>query len=93
MEGPSLKTWRYNNGMEKKPRKRLDRGFMIEYSIKIKDEANTVTVRDIEPSAFLLCKDNALLSEKIGEALIKFGFDLTNDSPEITIKAKMVWQF
>lgn len=65
---------------------------MIEYTIRIKDEANTLTVEDTSYDPILLSTDNQYLKDKVNEALVKFGYDPHMESPEIVVKFKMVWQ-
>jgi hypothetical protein len=65
---------------------------MIEYSITIKDEKNTYILKDFELEKLLMSKDNLLLKGKIEGALLDFGFDPKQESPQIFVKAKLNWQ-
>jgi hypothetical protein len=65
---------------------------MIEYSIKIKDEKDTLTIKEQSYEPILLSKDNLLLIGKIKEALVKFNYDPDQESPEIILKFKLIWQ-
>lgn len=65
---------------------------MIEYSIRIKDEKDTLIAKDTVNGSLHLSLDNPFLKERINEALVKFGFDPNLEGPEIVLKFKMVWQ-
>jgi hypothetical protein len=67
----------------------------IEMSIIIKDEYTTYTVKDILESPLVISKDNKELVEKVAAVYTQFvalGSQKTQESPEIGLKFKMIWQ-
>jgi hypothetical protein len=66
----------------------------IEYVIKVKDESSSVSEKHITYEPLLLSLDNTELENKVQEAYLKFYHKGAEgkESPEITIRAKMVWQ-
>jgi hypothetical protein len=65
----------------------------IEYTIKIKDEKSSLSEKHISYEPLLLSKDNEELAAKIHALFEKFRADNdSEESPEITIPSKMVWQ-
>ena len=66
---------------------------MIEYTIKVKDESSTLSEKDIAYDAFRLSKDNAFLENRVKEAVARFlEKHESQEAPEVTITARMVWQ-
>lgn len=65
-----------------------------EYVIKIKDETKSLSEKHITYEPFLLSKGNQELSEQVNDLWSKFDTDIEKkESPEITVRAKMVWQY
>lgn len=67
---------------------------MIEYEVRIKDEGCTLCQKEVIYTPLLLDRDNANLQDKIKEVFDKFkaAHPESSDSPEITFKAKILWQ-
>jgi hypothetical protein len=65
---------------------------MIEYSITVKDETNTLTVKDICYDSILISKENPFLKERVKSAVDKFCIEPQAESPEIILKFKTIWQ-
>ena len=65
----------------------------IEYTIKVKDERNCLSEKEICYEPLLLAKEDENLRERV-EALVEKFMDHypSQESPEVTIRAKMVWQ-
>jgi len=65
----------------------------IEYTIKIKDEKSSLSEKDISYEALLLCKENERLKSEVDNLVYRFKSDNpSQESPGITVNAKMVWQ-
>jgi hypothetical protein len=64
----------------------------IEYSVTIKDDTHSLTVKDTSYNPIVLSTDNPLLQSLVQGALDQFGYDPHMESPEIVVKFKMVWQ-
>lgn len=72
----------------------LDSKCFIEYVIKVKDETSSLSEKHITYEPLLLSLDNEELEKKVQDTYLKFyskGAE-GKESPEITIRAKMVWQ-
>lgn len=65
---------------------------MIEYSITIKSESETLTVKETVYDYLILALDSDFWKAEVTKALEKFGFNSAQESPEIVIKAKMIYQ-
>lgn len=64
-----------------------------EYVIKVKDETSSLSEKHITYEPLLLSLDNADLASKVQSVYHKFNKGQEGqESPEITIRAKMVWQ-
>lgn len=64
-----------------------------EYTIKVKDDTSSLSEKHITYEPLILAIDNAELASKVSEVYKKFNKGLEwQESPEITIRAKMVWQ-
>lgn len=65
----------------------------IEYVIKVKDEKTSLTEREVSYEPLLLSKTNEALLQRVSEVVKRFlEKSPSEDSPEVTIRAKMVWQ-
>lgn len=65
----------------------------IEYTIKVKDEKNALSQKDISFEPLLLSKDNEELREKVNALAERFLADSeSGEAPEIIVTSKMVWQ-
>ena len=64
---------------------------MIEYSITIKDENVKLTEKEISYEPLLLSRDNEQLVNRIQQAFNNFKNTSGNESPDVIIKATMVW--
>ncbi len=65
----------------------------IEYTIQVKDEKSSLSTKELSYDPILLSKENVLLKEEVAFLFEKFQeTHLGEESPEIIIKAKMVWQ-
>lgn len=65
----------------------------IEYSIKIKDEQNTFSQKDILYQSLLLGKENFELQTKIKELVDQFyQGNLPEEPPSIVVTAKLIWE-
>jgi len=65
----------------------------IEYTIKIKDEKSTLSEKEFTYEPLLLSKDNEQLKQEVYGLEYRFKSDNPGqESPEITVTAKMVWQ-
>lgn len=64
----------------------------IEYSVTIKDETHSLTVRDTSYHPIVLSTDNPLLQSLVQAALEQFEYDPLMEAPEIIVKFKMIWQ-
>ena len=65
---------------------------MIEYSITIKTESETLTVKETSYDPIVLSGESDFWKAEIEKALLKFGFNESQESPEIVIKAKLIYQ-
>ena len=64
----------------------------IEYSVNIKDETHSLTVKDTSYQPLMISIDNPVLQSLVQAALVQFEYDPHMEAPEIVIKFKMVWQ-
>jgi hypothetical protein len=68
----------------------------IEYTIKVKNESSTLSEKDISYEPILLSKECDFLSEKVNAVAQRFFASISDEdkqeSPEIVISLKMVWQ-
>lgn len=66
---------------------------MIEYNIKVKDEKSSLVEKHHTYEPLHLSLDNKDLASRVSDVYHKFskGQEST-ESPEITIRAKMIWQ-
>ena len=65
---------------------------MIEYSITVKDSERTLTKRFTSPNSLVVSRNNEELLDTITQVVQEFKGDISIESPDITIKAKMIWQ-
>lgn len=70
-------------------------GCFTEYVIKVKDDSSSVTERHFTHGDLRLSYDNSDLANRVQDAYFKFLKGKPSESaesPEITVRAKMVWQ-
>lgn len=65
---------------------------MIELSITVKDEERTLTKKEVVYDVVILSQANEELLQKVQYVIDEFGSDPNQEAPDVTIKAKMVWQ-
>lgn len=65
---------------------------MIEYSITVKDEERTLTKRELSyETELLLSKESPILLDQVRAIVKEFGSDPEKESPDIVVKAKLIW--
>jgi hypothetical protein len=65
----------------------------IEYTIKIKDEKSSLSEKENTYESLLLSKDNEELRAKVADLVCRFrAYNDAQESPEIIVTSKMVWQ-
>jgi hypothetical protein len=65
---------------------------MIELTVIVKNDESKLVERQLVYESMQLDKNNPVLNEIINSALKKFGSSFIDESPDITVKAKMIWQ-
>jgi len=68
----------------------LSKGY-VEYTITIKNENDTAIYKDDSHDGLNLTLTNEQLALKVADCLKKFGWDEDAESPDILVKARMVW--
>lgn len=64
---------------------------MIEISITLKDSERTLTKKFLDYSHLQFSRGNEELIKMVEEVSREFKGDVDLESPDITIKAKMIW--